>query len=267
MHLVKLYYRFVVIYFKTLIEYRFSFIVDIILQFAIFGATFLSIWLIAKKFQFVGGWSYYELVFLYNMSMVSYGLAGVVFWESMRELDFAIPQGTLDSMLVYPINPLVHLCFRHIAHSFVGNIILGGVVFAVCLQKIHIIWTVSKAVWFVLVILSGALIMFSLMLLAGASGFWLQRSNGVVSIAFFGLKNFVDYPIKIYDQGMRILLTFVVPFAFVNFYPAQYFLNKSGDYLFHPVFQFATPLVGLAFVFIAYQVWKLGLKRYESAGS
>jgi ABC-2 type transport system permease protein len=199
--------------------------------------------------------------------MVSYGVAGFFFWNSLNDMDYAVRQGTFDSILIYPINPLYHLCLRSIALQNIGNFILGGVVFAYCFQKLQIIWSAPKVIWFILIICSGSLIQFSLMVLVAASSFWLKRTYGVHNLTFAGLKNFVDYPIKIYDVGVQGLLTFIIPYAFVNFYPAQYFLDKSDDYLFHPLLQFAAPLVGLIFFFITYQIWKQGLKRYESTGS
>ncbi len=267
MHLFKLYLRFVIVYIKSICEYRAALLIDIVVQFAIFGSSFAVIWVIAQRFQTVGGWNYYELIFLYNLNMLSYGIAGFVFWEPMRELNYAVRKGTFDSMLIYPLNPLIHLCFRNIAHQNIGNVILGGIVFAVCFQHLPILWTIPKMVWFILTIISGSLIQFCLMVLVGACNFWLKQARGVFNLTFFGLKNFLDYPIKIYDSGIQFLLTFIVPYAFVNFYPAQYFLDKSGDFLFHPLLQFTAPFIAILFLIVTLRVWKIGLYRYESAGS
>ncbi len=267
MHLIKLYIQFVFIYFKSLIEYRAYFLIDIFLQTTIFGSSMALIWVLANRFQTVGGWNVYELLLLYNLNMFSYGVAGFIFWAPMQQLDSSIRQGTFDSMLIYPINPLIHLCFRNIAIQNVGNFILGAVVFTICFQKLQIVWSIAKIIWFMIVILSGSLIQLCLMIMVGASAFWLQRSNGVTNITFMCIKNFLDYPLKIYDVGIQFFLTFVVPYSFVNYYPAQYFLDRSGDYLFHPLLQFAAPFVSIAFLVITLQVWKIGLCRYESAGS
>jgi ABC-2 type transport system permease protein len=59
----------------------------------------------------------------------------------------------------------------------------------------------------------------------------------------------------------------VLPFAFVNFYPAHYFLDKAGGDLFFPVIQYGTPVVGIVFFLLAYQFWKVGVNKYESTGS
>ena len=40
-------------------------------------------------------------------------------------------------------------------------------------------------------------------------------------------QDFTRYPISIYTRGVRIVLTFVLPFAFMNYFPATYFLQKD----------------------------------------
>ena len=79
---------------------------------------------------------------------------------------------------------------------------------------------------------------------------------------------FTRYPIGIYSRGVRLLLlTFVLPFAFMNYFPATYFLGKSDNALSLPPFVgLLTPLIGLVFLAIAYAFWRVGLDRYQGVG-
>ncbi|MNV82780.1 hypothetical protein D3C71_1765360 [compost metagenome] len=59
------------------------------------------------------------------------------------------------------------------------------------------------------------------------------------------------------------VVTFVVPFAFVSFYPAAYLFDKEA-------FKFwglMTPLVAVYCAVGAAAIFNYGLKRYESAGN
>jgi ABC-2 type transport system permease protein len=59
----------------------------------------------------------------------------------------------------------------------------------------------------------------------------------------------------------------VLPYAFINFYPAQFILGKE-DYLgFPPVLVYLTPAVGIILFVVAYQFWRVGLNHYKSTGS
>ena len=39
-------------------------------------------------------------------------------------------------------------------------------------------------------------------------------------------QDFTRYPISIYTRAVRIVLSFVFPFAFMNYFPAKYFLKR-----------------------------------------
>jgi ABC-2 type transport system permease protein len=81
-------------------------------------------------------------------------------------------------------------------------------------------------------------------------------------------QDFTRYPISIYSRGVRIVLTFVLPFAFMNYFPAAYFLQKAdaGMYL-NPAIGLLTPAIGLAWVAASYAFWKTGLSHYQGTGS
>jgi ABC-2 type transport system permease protein len=53
----------------------------------------------------------------------------------------------------------------------------------------------------------------------------------------------------------------------MNYFPAQYFLHKGTGGLALPAFVgLLTPVIGLAFVALAYGFWRLGLNRYQGVG-
>ena len=81
-------------------------------------------------------------------------------------------------------------------------------------------------------------------------------------------QDFTRYPISIYTRGVRIVLTYVLPFAFMNYFPATYFLQKGDTGLsLNPQVGLLTPAIGLAWVFVAYAFWRVGLRHYQGTGS
>ena len=80
-------------------------------------------------------------------------------------------------------------------------------------------------------------------------------------------QEFTRYPLSIYSRGVRLLLAFVFPFAFMNYFPASYFLHKTDNGLgLPPAVGLLTPLIGVAFVAVAYAFWRVGLNRYQGVG-
>ena len=62
---------------------------------------------------------------------------------------------------------------------------------------------------------------------------------------------------------MKLFLTFVLPFAWVAFYPASHFVGGEEFRL----VSLLTPLVGAATFGLGYLVWSRGIRRYASTGS
>jgi ABC-2 type transport system permease protein len=78
----------------------------------------------------------------------------------------------------------------------------------------------------------------------------------------FSMNEFAKYPLSIYHGAIRILLTWIIPYGFVSFYPASYLLGRDVGQL-----VWLSPIVALVFIFIAYRAWLFGLRHYSSTGS
>ena len=74
---------------------------------------------------------------------------------------------------------------------------------------------------------------------------------------------FSRYPITIFSLPVRVFLTFVLPFAWVAFYPAAWFV---GGEQFSRLALF-TPLVGVVVFGGSLIIWGRGIRNYTSTGS
>jgi ABC-2 type transport system permease protein len=121
--------------------------------------------------------------------------------------------------------------------------------------------------FFIAAVVSGGMIVLAINLLIACTGFWTGRSRGTAIIVnqFYSLVQ--QYPIDIFGTGFRLLVTGLLPVAFMNYYPALVLLDKV-DYA-SPgwVLSYMSPLVALLLVGIVSVVWRLGLNRYSSSGS
>jgi ABC-2 type transport system permease protein len=128
-------------------------------------------------------------------------------------------------------------------------------------------WTFKKTLLFPVIVLGGVLIAGAIRLIVAAVAFWTLRNRALVHTVVFSSKEFILYPVTIYNMGVQLFLTFVFPIAFINFYPAHLFLDRSGDDLLHPVLEMGTPLVGIILFTISIFTWKAGVSHYQSSGS
>lgn len=267
MHYIKLYLRFIKAYMKSILEYRFNFFMDLFIQIYTYFIIYLGMWIILKKFHLINGWSFYEVMFLYNLNLISYGLCGIFFFTPIRRLEEMVREGTFDSLLIKPIDSFWHLIFRYFNHAFIGHVILAIIVFIICLGKLNIVWTFYKISWLVLFIFSATLIQAGLMITSSTICFWIFTTNTVIDSTIYGIRGFINYPIIVYDKIVQIILTFIVPYAFVNFYPSMFFFSKSKNYVFSVILHYCTPIVGVLIFSLSLILWKIGVNRYQSTGS
>jgi ABC-2 type transport system permease protein len=76
-------------------------------------------------------------------------------------------------------------------------------------------------------------------------------------------RDYARYPITIFGGVFRVIFTFIIPIAFMAYYPSLEFLETK-----QPVFlTYFTPIYGIIFFFISYKVWMKGAKSYSGTGS
>jgi ABC-2 type transport system permease protein len=119
-----------------------------------------------------------------------------------------------------------------------------------------------------LVVIGGALIDLGISLTVATISFWFVRVDTLRWVVMSLEQDFTRYPISIYTRGVRLMLTFVLPFAFMNYFPATYLLHKTTTGLaLAPQVGLLTPLVGLAWLAASYAFWRVGLQHYQGTGS
>jgi ABC-2 type transport system permease protein len=249
----------------TTLEYRANFLLWLLFTGVYHGTAITALWVMLQNFPSMNGWDFRDMAFLYGLWMVAHALANTLF-STVNEIPEWIRDGHFDRLLLRPIDTLF------------GAITTPGAIFPdellLALGYLTIATIASRAhvdPWFVLlvaaVVAGGALIDLAIGLLIATAAFWFIRVDALRWIVLQLEQEFTRYPITIYSRGVRLLLTFVIPFAFMNYFPAAYFLHKPETGVALPaVVGLATPLVGLVFSGAAYGFWRLGLTRYQSVG-
>jgi len=66
---------------------------------------------------------------------------------------------------------------------------------------------------------------------------------------------------------LRRALAFVVPLAFVTYFPGLYLLDKPDPLGYPRWFQLVGPLVTAAYLVAAGAIWRFAVRHYRSTGS
>jgi len=266
MYYFSLYVEFVKIQIRRAVEYRLATLMEGLSQIAGYSAEFVVIWIMIQKFEAIGGWNPYEVMLLYAFALFTYAFSSLFLYTICWDMSEYVRTGTLDEVLTKPTNPFAYLCCNGFEQGYWAHFIVAISIMVMCFGKLGISFTFGKTIWLIVTLLGGSLIQGALNLIASIPAFWTTNNTSLQNIKW-GAYEFVRYPINIYNKFVQVFLTLVVPYAFVNFYPAQYFLSKTDYNMFGPAMQYLTPVVGIALASLAYFLWLQGLKHYKSTGS
>jgi len=89
-----------------------------------------------------------------------------------------------------------------------------------------------------------------------------------MNVATYGGQFMTQYPMTIYGDFIRSFFTFVIPMAFINYYPTLWLLDKP-DSLGGPtaLLAFIAPFVCLLMFALGVPRWWIGVRHYASTGS
>jgi ABC-2 type transport system permease protein len=250
----------------TTLEYRENFLIWFAFTFVYHGSAVAALWIVLNRFPAMNGWTFRDMAFLYGLWMVAHALHNT-FFSTVGDIPEHIRDGEFDRLLVRPLDTL----FQAIAtpgQIFPDELILGLVTFGIVTWYAGIRVDVTFVVFVPLIVLGGALIDLAFNLFISTVAFWFVRVDALRWIVIQLEQEFTRYPISIYSRGVRLLLTFVVPFAFMNYFPARFFLHKAHEGAMLPAgVGLLTPAIGIVFVAIAYVFWRVGLNRYSGVGN
>ncbi len=224
------------------------------------SVTVITLFLILARFHDIRGWDMPDLLFMYSFVFLTYSLCVLVF-TGVRDFEGAVHLGEFDSYLTKPISPLFHVIARKSdIMATLGHGGLGILLFVYSFDRVGFAWSPRMVLIVLWLLLSGVLIQGALLLVCAALTFWTTKSSEIQSILFYQTRGFIAYPISIYPKVIQAILTFVVPLAFVNYYPSKYLINQEQMWL------YLSPLVGIVFFGFAYSLWRRGLLQYKSTG-
>lgn len=259
--------EYVVVFLKAKMEYRFSFFMDLFSQIFTNTINCLCIWVLTVKFENIAGWSFYELLLLYSVNLLSFGLGAQFFWSPMYNMDGMIKNGDFDKVLCKPISPFFYMMISQFDYVFFAHIFMGTVLLVISILRVNVNISVMFVIKLLILLGSATLIQAALLIICGAVNFWIVKSGQLIDILVWNVRKFLEYPISIYGMGIKIFLTFLIPYAFVSYYPASIILDKDIFWGTNRMFMVVTPIFSIFLFALSVIIWHCGLNRYDSTGT
>jgi ABC-2 type transport system permease protein len=139
-------------------------------------------------------------------------------------------------------------------------------VLAYALVVADVDWTLGRALAIPVAVFAGALIYGAVWVALATIAFWIVDAIEFVNAFTYGGSFLSQYPIGIFGRWLRGLVVFLVPVAFVAYFPALYLLGKEDELGLPRALQYASPFVAIAAALVAGLVWRNAVRHYRSAG-
>jgi len=236
-------------------------------QFAATAVELLALFTLFHRFGEVKGWSFGEVALFYGLINVTFSIADLLTRGfDVFGTDF-VRTGAFDRVLLRPRSATLQLLGYEVRLSRFGRMLQGLAVLMLATHTADIHWdplAVAIAIWAV----AGGIALFAgILMLQATLAFWTVESLEVANVLTYGGVQAAQYPLNIYADWFRRVLTFGVPLACVTYYPVLAIL-KRADPLGAPDWLLPlTPLAGFAFLAFAFLAWRGGVARYTSTGT
>ncbi|HYH02307.1 MAG TPA: ABC-2 family transporter protein [Bacillota bacterium] len=258
-------------YSKLLVKTRFQYKLDaFLLSFAVFcreAVGIIVVYLTLRKFDAINGWRMPEMLFLFSLIFLTYSLL-VLFFTGIRDFDSLIHSGSFDRYLLRPQGLLFQVIASKADYfASIGHGSLGVILFLTTAQKVGIVWNLPNIVYYCFSIIGGVMIQAAIFMLFSCFSFWTVKTGNLRGFFFFNARKFAGYPLSIFPGFIQTLLIYIMPFAFVNYFPAQYLLRKPDMAMYWDGCLYLTLPIGVILFGLAYLFWQFGLKHYSSTGN
>jgi len=249
---------------RSSLAYRASFWTLTVGSAAITLLDFVGLALMFHSIDTLGGFTLREIALLYGASGIGIGVADLVI-GSVELVGQHIRTGTLDTMLTRPVPLLVQVCADRFALRRLGRITQAVAVFA--FGATAVTWTAPHVLLALVMVLSGSAIFFSLFVTFSCIQFWTSDSTEFANAFTYGGNTMTQYPMTVFPREVVKSLTFLIPVAFVNWYPCLVLLGRPDPFGTPSWFAGLSPVVGCVMLGVAGLAWRTGVRRYTSTGS
>ena len=261
LHNIKLYFMMFIASVKSIVEYRVDFIVGTISQIFYELIELIFVIIIFRNTNSINGWTFYEVLLLCGLLNIALGYVDLLFDEMYEVGPHYIKDGAFDLILLRPIHPIISIMSKSQSLTAYGYIIIGMFMSIFSLIKLNVIINIWTILFILFITLIGGIIIGAIITILCVTSFWIMDSNEIMWSAFT-MYRFSEYPLSVYNNFIKFILIFILPFAFVSFFPASYLLGRNWGTL-----SFIAPIIVIIFWLVAIKLWNWGLKHYKSSGS
>lgn len=264
---LQLYWRYLIILFKSKIQYPMSFLM-------LFGASFLSsavelVGIIAlfARFETLAGWTLPEVAMMYGIIKMSLAL-GEGLGRAFDQFAAQVKSGDFDIVLLRPRSTALQVAGQEVQLVRLGSFLQAALVLGWAMNHLNLTLAPDRVVLAAFAVIGGACLFYGLFVLQATMTFWTTETIEMMNILTYGGCDLGQYPISIYKPWFRSFFIFVVPIGCITYFPLHAIAGKPEMLFGAPHWiGWIAPLAGIIFFLVALSIWNIGVRHYRSTGS
>lgn len=266
MDTLQLYLHYVSISFKAQMQYKVSFLLQVVGHLLVTAVEFFGIWALFGRFNQIGAWSLPEVALFYGMVNSAFACADAL-GRGFDLFGRIVKSGDFDRLLLRPRHTVLQLLGTEVTLKRMGRLIQAVAVIGWSLSTLQIAVTLP-VLWLLSAAFLGSVALFvGIVILQATLTFWTIESLEIMNILTYGGVETAQYPFSIYRKWFQRFFTFLIPLACVSYLPLLAILNKTSIASVPVWVCYVSPLAGPLFLWLALQLWKVGERYYCSTGS
>lgn len=209
----------------------------------------------------LGGWTWAEALLVMGVFTLLAGVQQAVMTPNRMRVTEYVREGTLDFVLLKPIDSQFWLSVHKFSLFGLPNAALGvGLIVYAAMRREPAVSPLDVLAGVPLVLV-GALVLYSLGFVLCTLTIWFVKMWNI-TIAMQELVEAGKYPVAAYPWGYQVFFTFVLPVAFMTTVPAEVMLGRATA-----AWALGAAAVAAAVFTISRLFWRFALRSYTSASS
>ena len=243
------------------LEYKTNILIDLVTAIlSLIGSIFL-LSIFFQNSGSIGGWEFEEALIIQGIYTILNGITNTWFNPNLTEIVKHIREGTLDFVLIKPIDSQFFISLKRINPSGFLEIMLGFILLFFCIRINQLNINLSFLTLSLITIICSICILYSLWFFISTTTIWFVKTWNATEV----LRSFLyigRFPLNSFSLSLRIFFSVFIPIAFITTIPSEVFLGISQIWKI-----LLEVIVAVVFLSTSRKFWLFALKFYSSASS
>ena len=257
----KVYKKFLHTSLASELEYKTNILIDLITAIlSLIGSIFLLSIFFQNNVS-IGSWEFKEALIIQSIYTILNGITNTWFNPNLTEIVKHIREGTLDFVLLKPIDSQFFISLKKINPSGFLEIMLGFCLLLFCIRINQINLNLSFLSLSFITIICSICILYSLWFLISTTTIWFVKTWNATEV----LRSFLyigRFPLNSFSFSLRVFFSVFIPIAFITTIPSEVILGLSQLWKI-----LLEVIVASLFLMTSRKFWVFALKYYSSASS